>query len=948
MNPLFRNLYIYLLLATFSAALPLQAATTERPVDFVDPSIGSQGLGRVFIGPATPFGMVRPGPDCTPSPNSGWLPMPERVDGFAQTHVSGTGGGPKYGNILIQPFLGKLTAGPRYAVRAGETIECGYYATTYEESGITTEITTSPRTSVYRITYPAGSLEPSLLVDAGFYLGMSPVPDGREAQQFVGSETEIVSPTEIVGYSRIRGGWNNGRAYTVYFCLKVDKPFTRACTWQGDDFSDVKARTDNGTPTGAMVSFARDTDTVNIRIGISFISQARARKNLVDETAGKSFLQVRNETLDTWNTLLERVAISNDAPRSLKRMFYTGLYHTMLMPSDRTGENPLWTDPGVPYYDDFYAIWDTYRTSMPLITLIDPKRQADMVNSLVNIGRRDGYMPDARSGNANGRTQGGSNADIVVADALVKHIEGINYEAAYREMVKDAEVDPGYDHEAHGRGGLDAYRLLGYVPYGIPRAGNRTVEYSICDNALATVAEALGHQKDAQRYRQRSHNWRNLWRPDYEHDGTAGFIMPRHRNGEWLDSLPYGHSELRKPEFIYTPLTFEGPWYKPWWDMFFYEASSWEYSLSMPHDVEMLVEACGGPEAFYRRLNTFFAKGYYNVNNEPSFLSPCLYHWIGMPWKSTATIRKIVAENFNDSAPGLPGNDDSGAMSSWLAFHIMGLYPNAGHPYYLINTPMTDSVSVAVDGGKFTIVAPGADVTTSFIQSAELNGRPWPWSTLPHDSIAAGGVLRLKLGPKPSDTWGRYLNENDKCGKLSVAEAEENQQSPSVAIATETSDVESRHAVKVRSTYFLHGQKRKFAMTYSLQADGGVLLSWNIERNLKLWEGSYRMTPQAVASADCLSFLMPEDGNHIVLPDNETFGIVSRDVLESIKKKGCFELDGTEYKVSGPCKDKVYTAVSADEGATMMILDDDRLPLILRMQDNPLEIDWVAVSVEGV
>ena len=180
----------------FTAAASSLLGETSRPVDYVDPAIGSEGLGRVFIGPATPFGMVRPGPDCTPGPNSGWLPMPVRVDGFAQTHVSGTGGGPKYGNILIQPFCGNLDATSHYAQRASETIAPGYYATEFEGSGIRTEITTTDRASVYRFTYPS-ACSPALMVDAGFFLGETPVPDAREAQQFIGSEIEVHGDTAV-------------------------------------------------------------------------------------------------------------------------------------------------------------------------------------------------------------------------------------------------------------------------------------------------------------------------------------------------------------------------------------------------------------------------------------------------------------------------------------------------------------------------------------------------------------------------------------------------------------------------------------------------------------------------------------------------------------------------------------------------------------------------------
>ncbi len=739
-----------------------QSSANERLSDYIDPQIGSEGLGRVFIGPSAPFGMVRPGPDCTPSPNSGWLPMPERVDGFAQVHVSGTGGGPKYGNILIQPFSGNLTATKHHAHRLNEEIKPGYYSTTFEESGITTEITTTPRTTAYRISYPSDTPDKpnSLMIDAGFFLGENPVPDSREAQQFVGSEVQVVSDHEIAGYSRIRGGWNNGRAYTVYFHLSSDTPFSQVATWKGDSITNDPYQYDSGEKTGALVSFPPGSDTINVKIGISFISQLKAQRNLISESEGKDFETIHSELLDSWDDMMNRIKLHPSTPADMKRMFYTAFYHTLIMPSDRSGENPLWTDPGVPYYDDFYALWDTYRTSMPLLAIIAPERLCDIVNSLVNIGKRDGYMPDARSGNANGRTQGGSNAEVVIADACVKGIKSIDYEEALKMMLVDATIPPGGNEEAEGRGGLREYISLGYIPHGIPRAGNRTVEYSLCDFAIYQVAHQLGHDELADRYLKQSESWKNLWRDDYEHDGAKGFIMPRDAEGNWLDEIPFGKSKTHKPTFRYTPLTFEGPWYTPWWNMFFYEASSWEYSLSIPHDVDGLIEKCGGPKAFDQRLDTFFSKNYFNVNNEPSFLSPCLYHWIGRPDKTADTIRRIIEENYNDSPTGLPGNDDSGAMSSWLMFNLADIYPNAGHDYYIIHSPLLRSTTFSVGEGKtFSIVADNLSDTNRHIIAATLNGKPYNLSTLRHSDIISGGELRLKMGPKPSG-WGKRMHAN--------------------------------------------------------------------------------------------------------------------------------------------------------------------------------------------
>lgn len=747
--------------AAHAEGLPGRIADEFPLTQYVDLRIGSEGLGRVFIGPTYPFGMVKPSPDCTPAPNNGWDPMPTRVDGFAQTHISGTGGGQKYGNVLVQPFCNGMNQINHYFHRAEEDFSLGYYRTTYRENGIRTEITTAERAALYRFTYPTDSLK-GLAIDAGFFLGENPVPDAREAQQFVGSEVNIVSDTEVEGYTRIRGGWNNGRAYTVYFYAQTDRPFIETATWKGDSiYPDQKRQYDSYQKTGALLRFGGEENQVHLRVGISFLSTGRARHNAHHDLPEWSMEKVYRRLLNTWEELLGRISIANDTPEEQKRMFYTAIYHALMMPADRTGENPLWNDPQ-PYYDDYYAIWDTYRTSTPLLTLMDPKREADLVQSLLYIYKRDGYLPDARSGNCNGRTQGGSNAEVMIADAYVKGLQGIDWDLALEAMLKDATVDPGGHHEAEGRGGLDEYLHLGYVPWGIPRAGNRTVEYSYCDYAIYLVAKGMGKKDLAKQYLKQSESWKNLWRSDYEHDGARGFIMPRDAQGNWLDSLTYGHSRLRKPKYVYTPVTSEGPWYTPWWNTFFYEGSSWEYSLSVPHDVPGLIAMCGGAEAFERRLDTFFDHGYYNVNNEPAFLTPYLYHWIGKPDRSADRVREIVGQHFSAKADGLPGRDDAGAMSSWLAFHMMPLYPNGGQDYYLIHAPMLREVTFHLANGRqFRIMAEGLSERNRHIISATLNGKNYPYSALRHATLMEGGTLILKMGDKPGE-WGKRMFKEEK------------------------------------------------------------------------------------------------------------------------------------------------------------------------------------------
>lgn len=725
--------------------------------NYVDPMIGSEGDGRVFIGPSCPYGMVKPSPDCTVSPNSGWLPLPKEVTGFSQVHVSGTGGGPKYGNIQIMPFSGALDKLDQTSHRAEENVKLGYYETVFKENQIKTEITTAEKVSFYRLTYPKNTSK-DLKIDPGFFLGENPIPDSRESQQFVGSQIEIVSDTEVRGYSRIRGGWNNGRAYTVYFWAVFDQPIAKYVTWKdGKFYSNQSAQFDSGKKTAALLSFGKDgKQELNIKIGISFLSELKAKNNIEVEIPHWNFTTVLSSLENKWEQLLNRIKLSTDTSDEYKKMFYTGLYHTMIMPVDRTGENPLWTNEE-PYYDDFYCIWDTFRSSSPLITLIDPKRQVEIVNAMLNIYKREGYLPEGRSGNDNGRTQGGSNAEVVLADAFVKNLKGIDYELALKAMLKDATIPPGGNEEREGRGGLLDYLRLGYVPFGTDRAGNRTMDYAYNDYNIATVAKGLNYPELYTQYIKQSEYWKNLWRADYENNGAKGFIMPKDASGNWLDDVVFGESKIQKPTYKFTPTITESPWYVCHWCVFFYEGTSWEYSLSVPHDIPAIVGKSGGDLAFKNRLDTFFDTKLYDVSNEPSFLAPTMYHWIGKPYLSSDRIRSIIKDNFNASHEGLPGNDDSGAMSSWLAFHMMGLYPNAGQPYYLLNTPLIKETTLQLEEGKsFKITTKKMSDKNRYIKSALLNGKPYNKAWILHDDIVNGGELIFEMDSKPS-VWGTTI-----------------------------------------------------------------------------------------------------------------------------------------------------------------------------------------------
>ena len=729
-------------------------ATAQMLHSYIDPFIGSEAKGNVFIGPSCPFGMVKAGPDCSRASNSGYvLDTTQTIYGFSQVHVSGTGGGPKYGNIAIMPFSGYSESTKYESLRSNETTRVGYYSVLLKKWNIRTEITTSPKVAFYRFVF--SKKEKGIKIDLGDFLGEKSIPDSREAQQFVGSEIHVLSDTEIQGYSRIMGGWNNGAAYTVYFHVVFDKPFSRFTTWKGQKFSvGQTTQFDSGEKTGVLLSFGTNaSDTVQMKVGISFVSELKAQQNVAAEVPHWSFQKTLQETQDKWEALMKKIDISPEATHDQKVMFYTALYHTQLMPVDRTGENPLWTS-NQPYYDDFYAIWDTYRSSHPLLTLITPSRQVDIVNAMLDIYKRDGYLPDARSGNYNGRTQGGSNAEVIIADAYAKGLKGIDYSLGLQAMLKDATVPPGGNEEKEGRGGLTDYNSLGYVSTRFVRSGNRTVEYAYDDYCLAQVAKGLNRMGEYRRFLKQSENWKNLWR-DVEDHGSRGFIMPKDAAGRWIDSIPCDVYNGRYSYVPYTPLAQDWPNCVCWWCGFFYEASSWEYSLFVPHDVPGLIEKSGGNEAFRKRLDTLFDNGYYNVGNEPSFLSSCLYHWLERPDLSSQRTRQIIDSNYNATRGGIPGNDDSGAMSSWLAFHMMGIYPNAGQSYYLITSPYFKQTVVHLENGKdFKIVARNLSDKNVFIKSATLNGKPFNQAWIEHEDVVKGGELVFEMDSKPSKIWG--------------------------------------------------------------------------------------------------------------------------------------------------------------------------------------------------
>ncbi|MBA4167049.1 MAG: glycoside hydrolase family 92 protein, partial [Chitinophagaceae bacterium] len=695
------------------------------------------------------FGMVKLGPDCDLYTATAGYESKKSIIGFSHTHASGTGGGPSYGNVLVMPVVGVVNPENYSSPAAKESAAPGFYSVLLTKNNIQAELTVTHKSGFHQYTFPAAE-QSNIIVDAGSFLGHDST--WGEQQIFTGSEINILSRTEIEGYTRIRGGWNMGLSYTVYFYASFDTQADNFGTWKNNKtHEENKTEYDSGEKTGAYFTFkTKNKQVIKVKVGISYISCRKAKANLQMENPGWDFYKIKHEAEDAWNKVLSTVLVKGNSEED-KKIFYTALYHTMLTPTEKNGENPKWLSDE-PNYDDFYTVWDTYRSSFPLFTLLFSKRQADIVRSMIDIYEHEGYMPDGRMGNENGRTQGGSNSDNVISDAYVKKLKGINYEKAYLAMKKNAEVPPGGDERKQGRGGIPDYNTLGYLTTRYERAGNRTLEYAHNDYSIASVAKGLGKKDDFLKYRSRAGNWQNLWNPSIQSMSAKGFIWPRQPDGSWatelteLDGTHVG-AKMKKIKFnVLTSGSFPN---------FFYESHSWEYSFYVPHDVKKLISYCGGKEAFVSRLDTFFSRGLYQVGNEPGFLIPVLYVWAGRPNKTALIVDSIRCKYFNSTRSGIPGNDDSGAMSSFFAFHAMGFYPNAGQDVYIISTPLFDKTTVQMDNGNnFTVTATNLDKKNIYVQSATLNGKALNGAWFRHTDILQGGKLDFLMGSTPSE-WGR-------------------------------------------------------------------------------------------------------------------------------------------------------------------------------------------------
>jgi predicted alpha-1,2-mannosidase len=735
------------LAAVLLLSTPLVAQTSR--LASVDPLIGSLNGGNTTPGAQVPFGFVSFGPDTTLADfgnfTNGYNPAGNLI-GFSYTHESGTGGDAKYGNFRVTPTVGAVSPRNLQFPWSAEIAQPGYYAVTLGRPGheVRSELTATRLVGYSRYTFPAGT-KANLLLDISSRIRMSAGEDSVSStpQRATGGAVTLTDPTHVEGFIAMTGGWNPA-PYKLYFAAQLSRPAAESGTWdQAQAYPGRKhAEGIDQTPKtmhsylnqlGAYFTFdTRQSTVVEMRLAVSFVSIAQAKATLAGE-ASLSFDDVRHHAATLWQAALAKIEVEGGTPDQ-QQTFYTALYRAHIMPHDLTGEN-VWWPSDKPHYEDFYTLWDTFRTLHPLFTLIQPERQTAMVQSLLDTYVHTGWLPDARIAGANGLTQGGSNGDVVLADALVKHLPGIDPELAHAAVKKDAEVGVPPEQGWNEGRVLDDWKRLGYVSLTQQRSATRTLEYAADDYSVATVAHLLGHEDEAQRFLANSANWKNLWDPKLK------CIHPRYGDGAYLENFDCDH-------LFPDNLTL-------WWDTPFYEGSSTQYSTYTPQNFYALIDLLGGKQAAIAWFDRLFDQKLYTQGNEPDLLAAYTYIYLGRQDRTAERVRAILNTEYHVGRAGLPGNDDAGTMSSWFVWSAMGLYPLAGQPIYFIGSPLFQRSSIHLAANKtFIIAAPATSASAIYVQAAKLNGKPLHRAWLTHAEVIAGGELRLTMGttPTPWDT----------------------------------------------------------------------------------------------------------------------------------------------------------------------------------------------------
>ena len=717
-----------------AACSPVEAEL-EDYTGYVNVRIGSGGHGHVFVGASVPFGAVQLGPTSIPQEwdwCSGYHSSDSTVIGFSHTHLSGTGIGDLF-DITVMPVVGTVEysrgtepadGSPEaiaaaqasgmwsYADRSKEIARPGYYSVPLTRYGITAEMTATTRVGFSRYTFPASDSS-AVVFD---------LENGGCWDRAYDTKITVVDSCTIEGY-RFSTGW--ARDQKIYFQAKFSRPFDSARKVAVKEYSvDGREYSVNYFRAGFRTS---EGEQVMVKVAVSPASEEKAALNMSAELPGWDFDGTVEAARKAWNRELSKVKVTT-SDSDARTIFYTALYHTMIMPS-------VFSDTDAPRTEyTTFSLWDTYRAQMPLMTILHPERENDMVASMLGIYRNQGRLPVWHLAGNETDCMVGNPGVIAVADAVVKGFDGFDRDLAW-EALKTTMTD-----SIRGLGSRSRY---GYIPSdSMLESIAFDMEYAIADAAVAAAADCLGKPEDAEYFRARSRSYLNYM------DSVTLFARGRMADGSWRTPFNPYSSEHRNNDYC--------------------EGNAWQYSWLAPHDYSGLVGFYGSREKFIERLDSLFSAdsriegkdaspdisgliGQYAHGNEPSHHVIYFYTMAGEPYKTADLARRIYSEFYRNADDGLCGNEDAGQMSAWYVLSSMGFYEaEPASTRYWFGAPAFEEMTMKVSGGTFRIKAEGLSGTNRYIRSVTLNGKPLASPFIEYSDIVKGGDLVFKMGVEPA------------------------------------------------------------------------------------------------------------------------------------------------------------------------------------------------------
>lgn len=735
------------LLSIVAAACAL-ATMAQKPAVLVNPFIGTTNYGTTNPGAVLPGGMMSVvpfnvmGADLnTYDKDSRWWSAPYEYNnsfftGYAHVALSGVGC-PEASSLLVMPTTGEpdvnyLNYGTEYS---HETASPGYYGNTLTKYGIRSEVTATTRTSCERYTFPAG--KGNIILNLG---------EGLTNE--CGAMVRRVSNTEIEGMKLLGTFCYTTQAvFPIYFVMRVSREPSASCAWKFQPLlKGVEADwcPDDGTyklyhnyhreVAGDNVGYLFSYDNlapgeqITVQMGVSFVSIENARENLRKEQEGKSFDDIRAAATRQWNDMLGRIEIEGGTTEQ-QRVFYTALYHALIHPSiisDVNGEYPMMESgkTGRSNHNRYtvFSLWDTYRNLHPLLTLVYPELQTNMLRSLVGMYEEGGWLPRWELFGRETYTMEGDPAAIVIADSWIKGVRDFDIKKGYEGMLKSATTEGSKNPI---RPDIDPYISDGYIPVGYfegDLSGDNSVshalEYCAADYAIACLADSLGDTTRAKEFRKRAQSYRRYYCKEH------GTLRPLTADGTFLGDF----NPATGKHFENIPG--------------FHEGSAWGYTFAATHDTKGLAKLMGGKKRFVESLQGVFDDNHYDPTNEPDIAYPYLFsRFRGEEWRTQKEVKRLLDTYYTDSPGGLPGNDDTGTLSAWAVFSMMGLYPDCpAEPFYTLTTPIFDRVSITTPQGRVTIRKSVPTEGCHYIDRIMLNGKETNRYRLHHNEILGGNL----------------------------------------------------------------------------------------------------------------------------------------------------------------------------------------------------------------